>query len=91
LNNNKQIRISRAGGHSQVIQSILEENNIEITEIFDDSKFHKKNNIKLGVNAKLNDFQFNGSPFIIAGSVIINNIPDKCTVVANLGRIIKIK
>lgn len=62
------IRLYGAGGHSKVIQSLLKQNGIIITEIFDDtplSSHSNHNNIAMGARHNLT-FPHQGVPFIIA-------------------------
>lgn len=62
------IRLYGAGGHSQIIQSVLNLNGDIVTEVFDDSpsKSHAKfNNVTIGARENINGFPHKGDPFII--------------------------
>jgi acetyltransferase EpsM len=63
------VRIYGAGGHSQVIKEVLEENNYKVTETFDDkpsgSHYASKNVVK-GAREDLKNFPHHGDPVIIA-------------------------
>lgn len=65
----KKIRIYGAGGHSQVIKEMLEMNEYEITQVFDDDKaknhrFYDK--VSCGVRSLQNKFPHSGYPFVVA-------------------------
>jgi len=63
------IRIYGAGGHSQVIRELLEENGYEVTETFDDKpsgRHHASKNVTSGARGNLNKFPHKGHPVIIA-------------------------
>jgi len=65
----KKVRIYGAGGHSQVIKLVLEDNNYEIVDVFDDnpSSVHRESkNVMNGVKANVNNFPHDGYPIIIA-------------------------
>ncbi|PKV50996.1 sugar O-acyltransferase (sialic acid O-acetyltransferase NeuD family) [Aquimarina sp. MAR_2010_214] len=65
----KKIRIYGAGGHSQVIREVLEENGYEITETYDDEpsgRHYASKNVASGVRKNLKDFPHEGHPLIIA-------------------------
>jgi len=69
IKKDKKVRIYGAGGHSQVIKLVLEDNNYEVVEVFDDkpSEVHKESkNVIKGVRANINDFPHDGYPIIIA-------------------------
>lgn len=63
------VRLYGAGGHSQIIQSVLKQNNIEITEIYDDNPSYShplSKDVTLGIRKNNYHFPHKGSPFIIA-------------------------
>ncbi len=63
------IRIYGAGGHSQVIREVLEENGYEVTETFDDKpsgRHHASKNVTSGARGNLKEFPHEGHPVIIA-------------------------
>ncbi|TPN89113.1 NeuD/PglB/VioB family sugar acetyltransferase [Aquimarina algicola] len=63
------IRIYGAGGHSQVIREVLEENGYEVTETFDDKpsgRHYASKNVTHGARGNLSDFPHEGHPVIIA-------------------------
>ncbi|WP_034039909.1 acetyltransferase [Wocania ichthyoenteri] len=64
-----QVRIYGAGGHSQVIKSVLEENGYVVTDTFDDKPknvHHASKNVVIGARENLNKFPHEGAPVIIA-------------------------
>lgn len=68
-NNEKKVRIYGAGGHSQVVREILEDNGYEIAETFDDKpqgSHYASKNITFGARGDLNAFPHKGHPVIIA-------------------------
>lgn len=68
-NDSKQVRLYGAGGHSQVIQSVLKQNGIEICEVFDDNPClsHPLSKNVTTTNRKNSlNFPHEGAPFIIA-------------------------
>lgn len=66
---NNKIRLYGAGGHSQIIQSVLKQNGFVVTEIYDDNpqschpKFKK---VTAGARNNIKNFPHQGEPFIIA-------------------------
>ncbi len=65
----KKARIYGAGGHSQVIRSVLEESNCLVTEVFDDKpsgKHYASKNVVQGAKVNLDNFDVKGPPLIIA-------------------------
>ncbi len=67
--NKKKIRLYGAGGHSQVIREILEDNGYEITETFDDKpegSHYATKKIASGARDDINSFKHDGPPVIIA-------------------------
>ena len=65
----KKIRIYGAGGHSQVIREVLENNGYEVTETFDDKpsgRHYASKNVTTGARGNLKDFPHEGHPVIIA-------------------------
>lgn len=68
MNKNK-VRLYGAGGHSQVIREILEDNGSEVTDTFDDKpegSHYATKKIASGARGDLNKFQHDGAPVIIA-------------------------
>ena len=68
MNKNK-IRLYGAGGHSQVIREILEDNGFEITETFDDKpegSHYATKKIASGARGDIKSFKHDGPPVIIA-------------------------
>ncbi len=68
-NDSKQVRVYGAGGHSQVVQSVLSQNGFEVSEVFDDypnfsHPLSKK--VPSGNRDKNMDFPHEGAPFIVA-------------------------
>ncbi|MCK8520560.1 NeuD/PglB/VioB family sugar acetyltransferase [Aquimarina sp. D1M17] len=66
---NKKIRIYGAGGHSQVIREVLENNGYEVTETFDDKpsgRHYASKNVTAGARENLSEFPHEGHPVIIA-------------------------
>jgi len=69
LKNNKGVRIYGAGGHSQVIKDVLEQNGYTVTDTYDDKPegvHHASKNVHQGAREHLNDFPHKGDPVIIA-------------------------
>lgn len=67
--NKKEIRLYGAGGHSQVVREILEDNGYVITETFDDKpegSHYATKKIASGARDNLNTFKHDGPPVIIA-------------------------
>jgi len=67
--NSKKIRIYGAGGHSQVIREVLEENGYEVSKTFDDKpsgSHYASKNVTSGARGNLTDFPHQGDPVIIA-------------------------
>lgn len=67
--NKKKLRIYGAGGHSQVIREVLEENGCEITETFDDQLdgiHYATKNPASGARGDVKKFPHKGHPVIIA-------------------------
>ncbi|WP_194767575.1 acetyltransferase [Tamlana sp. I1] len=67
--NKKKVRIYGAGGHSQVIKEVMELNNFEVTDIFDDKPkgvHHAVKNVTVGAKENLNNFPHSGDPLIVA-------------------------
>ena len=65
----KKVRIYGAGGHSQVIREVLEEDGYEITATFDDKpsgRHFASKNVNSGARKILEEFQHKGDPVIIA-------------------------
>ncbi len=65
----RNIRLYGAGGHSQVIRSVLELNGYTVSEIFDDksSGYHREaKNVTFGVRGNTDDFPHEGFPVIIS-------------------------
>ncbi|GAA4274208.1 NeuD/PglB/VioB family sugar acetyltransferase [Aquimarina gracilis] len=65
----KKIRIYGAGGHSQVIREVLENNGYEVTETFDDKpsgRHYASKNVTSGAREDLKAFPHEGHPVIIA-------------------------
>lgn len=65
----KKIRIYGAGGHSQVIREVLENNGYEVSETFDDKpsgRHYASKNVTTGARGNLKDFPHEGYPVIIA-------------------------
>ncbi len=65
----KKIRIYGAGGHSQVIREVLEENGYEVTETFDDKpsgRHYASKNVTSGARKNLKEFPHKGYPVIVA-------------------------
>ncbi|WP_282078981.1 NeuD/PglB/VioB family sugar acetyltransferase [Aquimarina algiphila] len=63
------IRIYGAGGHSQVIREVLEENGYEVTETFDDKpsgRHYASKNVTSGARGNLKEFPHEGHPVIVA-------------------------
>ena len=63
------IRIYGAGGHSQVIRTVLEDNGFEVTETFDDKpegSHYASKNVRSGARGSLDKFPHEGPPVIIA-------------------------
>lgn len=66
---NKKIRIYGAGGHSQVIKEVLQQNGYTITDVFDDKPsgiHHATKEVTLGLRENSNAFPHDGDPVIIA-------------------------
>ena len=64
-----EIRIYGAGGHSQVIKEVLEQNGYDVTEIFDDKpegSHYASKNVTIGARRNISDFPHDGAPVIIA-------------------------
>jgi len=69
LREKNKIRIYGAGGHSQVIREVLEENGYEITETFDDKpsgRHYASKKVNTGARENLKEFKHDGDPIIIA-------------------------
>ncbi|WOD43371.1 acetyltransferase [Hwangdonia lutea] len=69
LKENNKVRIYGAGGHSQVIKEVLQENNFNVIETFDDNpsgSHHASKNVVMGARGDLKKFPHNGPPVIIA-------------------------
>ncbi len=65
----KKVRIYGAGGHSQVIKEVLEKNNYDVTETFDDKPknvHHASKNVSIGARKNIDSFPHVGDPVIIA-------------------------
>ncbi|MCL4129936.1 UNVERIFIED_CONTAM: hypothetical protein GTU68_054594 [Idotea baltica] len=65
----KKVRLYGAGGHSQIIQSVLKQNNVELEEIYDDAPENShelSKGVILSPRKTKSDFPHSGSPFIIA-------------------------
>ncbi|MCF6279255.1 MAG: NeuD/PglB/VioB family sugar acetyltransferase [Flavobacteriaceae bacterium] len=65
----KKIRLYGAGGHSQVVREILEDNGYEITDTFDDKpegSHYATKKIASGARGDLSTFSHEGPPVIIA-------------------------
>lgn len=63
------IRIYGAGGHSQVIREVLENNGYEVTETFDDKpsgRHYASKNVTSGARGNLKEFPHEGHPVIVA-------------------------
>ncbi|WP_299252477.1 acetyltransferase [uncultured Aquimarina sp.] len=63
------IRIYGAGGHSQVIQAVLEDNGYEVTDTFDDKpsdSHYASKNVTSGARGNLEAFPHEGHPVIVA-------------------------
>ncbi|WP_103068543.1 NeuD/PglB/VioB family sugar acetyltransferase [Aquimarina sediminis] len=63
------IRIYGAGGHSQVIREVLENNGYEVTETFDDKpsgRHYASKNVTSGARENIENFPHEGHPVIIA-------------------------
>jgi sugar O-acyltransferase (sialic acid O-acetyltransferase NeuD family) len=63
------VRIYGAGGHSQVIRSVLEDNNFIVPQVFDDKpsgKHHASKNVVPGAKDLIESFEHEGYPLIIA-------------------------
>lgn len=66
---NKKIRIYGAGGHSQVIREVLENNGYEVTMTFDDKpsgRHYASKNVASGARENLKEFPHEGHPVIVA-------------------------
>lgn len=66
---NKNVRIYGAGGHSQVIKEVLEQNGYTVTDTFDDkpTQTHRASkNVTMGLRENIEKFPHNGDPVIIA-------------------------
>lgn len=64
----KKIRLYGAGGHSQVIRDVLEENGVVVTEMYDDKPatiHHEAKNVVFGARDHLDTFPHEGDPVII--------------------------
>lgn len=69
LKESKKIRIYGAGGHSQVIKEVLQENNFIVNVTFDDNPLgihHASKNVVMGARGDLKKFPHDGPPVIIA-------------------------
>ncbi len=67
MNKTDTVRLYGAGGHSQIIKLLLEQNGVSVNEIFDDnpSKSHPKfKNIIPGIKHH-SSFPYEGAPFIV--------------------------
>ncbi|UKM63946.1 acetyltransferase [Flavobacteriaceae bacterium GSB9] len=65
----KKVRIYGAGGHSQVIKEVLEQNGYTVTDTFDDKpdQTHKASkNVAMGLRKDVDNFPHKGAPVIIA-------------------------
>ena len=65
----KKIRIYGAGGHSQVIKAVLEQNGYNVVKMYDDRPqgVHKAvKEVSIGVRNDLSNFPHEGAPMIIA-------------------------
>ncbi|MCF7560005.1 acetyltransferase [Sabulilitoribacter multivorans] len=68
MSENREVRLYGAGGHSQVIQSVLKQNGYTISDLFDDNpkNSHKLfKDVKHGVRSHKSNFPHQGVPFII--------------------------
>ncbi|WP_159090806.1 NeuD/PglB/VioB family sugar acetyltransferase [Aquimarina aquimarini] len=68
----KKIRIYGAGGHSQVIREVLENNGYEVTHTFDDKpsgRHYASKNVASGARENIDEFPHQGPPVIIAVGV----------------------
>ncbi|WP_158447912.1 NeuD/PglB/VioB family sugar acetyltransferase [Aquimarina longa] len=65
----KKIRIYGAGGHSQVIREVLEDDGYEVTETYDDKpsgRHYASKNVTSGARENMDGFTHDGYPVIIA-------------------------
>ncbi|MCL4138775.1 UNVERIFIED_CONTAM: hypothetical protein GTU68_030953 [Idotea baltica] len=66
---NKKARIYGAGGHSQVIKEVLQQNGYTITDTYDDKPsktHHASTDVVMGLREDSNAFPHDGDPVIIA-------------------------
>ncbi|WP_339893548.1 acetyltransferase [uncultured Algibacter sp.] len=69
MKKNKRVRIYGSGGHSQVIKDVLELNDYNVTEVFDDKPegvHHASTHVVNGARKNINEFPHEGPSVIIA-------------------------